>query len=192
MKNLLIATIAVLSMQSLQAQGIKFGAKAGANMHKISGTSFADEYNLGYYGGFFVEIHASKKLYFMPEVLFNQTSLKTSDEFSDIYNVTAGDVLTIKLNRLSIPVTVNYKLANILSLSAGPVFSINMEQEESFLRNVGQAFTRGDIGLSAGAAIHISKFRLSGRYIAGLKNQNNIDTEDGKSQQIQLGIGLVF
>ena len=192
-KIVLLNTIVLLSIAAT-AQGIKFGLKAGANMLKVDNASFTDQYNLGYYGGVFVELHTGKKFYIAPELLFNQASVQTSDKFSDIYNnITLREVLSIQLNRLSIPVTFNYKVANILALSAGPVFSVNMNNEESFGDNLANAFTKGDIGLAAGANIHILKFRITGRYIAGLKNQNNIGENDPwKSQQVQLGVGFVF
>jgi len=44
-----------------------------------------------------------------------------------------------------------------------------------------------------GASINISKIRVSGRYIIGLNNINDIDKQDKwKSQALQLSLGLAL
>lgn len=194
MKSLLTGLFCVVSLGFCQAQAIRLGVKAGANMYKIDGQSFNNSYNLGYNGGLFVEIHTGKKFYIAPELLFNQVNLETNDEFSDIWNgITLREVFDIRLQQLSIPVTFNYKIANVLALSAGPVFTINMQEDVPLTREVEQAFTKGDIGLLGGANVHIGKLRVSGRYIVGIRNQNKTTIEDSwQSNQWQFGLGFVF
>ena len=63
---LILATgISALSM----AQGFHIGAKAGANLFKVDGKSFSEEFNLGYTLGAFSEINFNKKWGLQPEVL---------------------------------------------------------------------------------------------------------------------------
>jgi hypothetical protein len=108
-----------------------------------------------------------------------------------VYN---SDQSTVKLNYLSIPILLNYKLiGNFLSLQAGPQFGILINQDKSLLQNGGEAFKKGDFSMVAGAQIKLSAIRLSGRYVVGLNNINDIDNQDKwKSQGFQVSLGLAL
>jgi hypothetical protein len=195
MRNQSIVAIFLLLSMGVQAQFLKFGLKGGANLVKISGVSFQDGYDLGYYAGIFTEMKLGEKWYLQPEIQFGETSLTYSEDFEDIYEnlLDISKLSDLKLQRLSIPITINYKIANILSFSAGPQFSIITDKQSSLLQNAGNAFSDGDIGIIGGANIMIGKFRVNGRYIWGLKDMNNIDGKDPwKAQTAQLGVGFVF
>ncbi len=95
------------------------------------------------------------------------------------------------MNYLSIPVVLNYKLGNALSLQAGPQFGVLMNKDNNFFENGKQAFDSGDFSLLGGVQVNVSKFLVSGRYVVGLNNLNEIDNQDKwKSQAIQLSVGL--
>lgn len=180
---------------TVNAQFIKIGPKIGANLQKIDGQSFKDAYQLGYYAGAFVEIKLGNRFQLQPEVLFSETKFDQSSDFRDIYkNVLSVDsIRKIKLQQLSIPVMVNFKVANVLALQVGPQFAINLDKNESLLKNTGSAFSNGDFGMAAGAKFMLGKFRLSGRYVVGLNDINDIGNQDKwRSQTIQLGLGFVL
>ena len=83
------------------------------------------------------------------------------------------------------------KLIGPIYLQAGPAFSVLMDQNKNFLQNGGDAFSKGDFSMIGGAQIKLSKLYLSGRYVVGLANINDIDDKDKwKSQAIQLSVGL--
>jgi len=73
--KLAIMAIALLTMQAASGQ-FRIGAKAGANLVKVDGKSFKDEFRYGYHLGGFAEIGLTQngKLTLQPEVLFNQYS----------------------------------------------------------------------------------------------------------------------
>lgn len=193
-KILIIFSLLIISV-SVHAQFLKVGPKLGANMVKMDGQSFENGFQLGYYAGAFAELKLGKKFYLQPEVLFAETELSTTSSFSSIYeDLLVLDTLKgIKLQSLIIPVTLNWRIANILSLSAGPQFSINNQKGESFLTNVENAFSKGDIAAVAGVNLMLSKFRVNARYCWGIKEMNNIDEQDPwKQQTLQLGVGFVF
>jgi hypothetical protein len=99
----------------------------------------------------------------------------------------------IKLQTLSIPLTINWRIANVLALSAGTQFSLVLDRNETLLKNAGNTFSNGDMALLGGANVTRGKFRVNGRYAIGLKNLNDIDNQDKwKSQTLQLGLGFVF
>jgi hypothetical protein len=193
-KIFVIFSLFIISV-SVHAQFLKIGPKLGANMVKMDGQSFENGFQLGYYAGAFAELKLGKKFYLQPEVLFAETELSTTSSFSSIYeDLLVLDTLKgIKLQSLIIPVTLNWRIANILSLSAGPQFSINNQKGESFLTNVENAFSKGDIAAVAGVNLMLSKFRVNARYCWGIKEMNNIDEQDPwKQQTLQLGVGFVF
>ena len=191
--KLAIMAIALLTMQAASGQ-FRIGAKAGANLVKVDGKSFKDEFRYGYHLGGFAEIGLTQngKLTLQPEVLFNQYSTSLDSSFKSIYeNVINSHQSSVKLNYLSFPILLNYKLLGPIYLQAGPAFSILMDQSKNFLQNGGDAFSKGDFSMIGGAQLRLSKLYLSGRYVIGLANINDIDDKDKwKSQVIQLSVGL--
>ena len=194
MKSKIYLLIAiVLIVQSANAQ-FSIGAKVGANLNKIDGKSFKEEFNTSYHAGGFAIIGLGEKFSLQPEVLWNQTISKTdtsikqipSDAFSAFKN---GEV---KLDYLSIPVLLNYKfIGSFLTLQAGPQFGILLNKDENLLKNGEQAFKSGDFSMVGGAQIKISKFVGAARYVIGLSNISDIDNQDKwKNQGFQLSVGL--
>ena len=167
------------------------GVKAGANIMKVDGKSFKDEFNYGYHLGGFVNIPVGGRFSVQPEVLFSQYQTKTDSSFNNIYETAFSGGSNIKLNYLSIPLLLNYKLGSLLSLQAGPMFSILMDQEKNLLENGQDAFKKGDFSMLGGAQLSLGKIKLTGRYMIGLNNINDIDNQDQwKNQGWQLSVGL--
>ncbi|MGH2552513.1 MAG: porin family protein [Chitinophagaceae bacterium] len=193
MKTRILSLIATfLFTQTLMAQ-FHIGAKAGANIIKIDGKSFNDHFRYGYHAGGFAEIGFGEKLGIQPEVVFNQYSTKVDSNFSHVYqNVFKQN--DIKLNYLSIPILLNYKLiGNFFSLQAGPQFSVLMQKSKTLLQNGGNAFKNGDFSMVGGVQLKISSIRLNGRYVIGLNNINDIDNQEKwKSQGFQLSAGIAL
>jgi hypothetical protein len=157
--------------------------------------SFKDQFKYGYHVGGFAEIGIGNKLGLQPEVLFNQVSTTVDSNYKHVYqNVFNSNQSTVKLSYLSIPVLLTYKLiGNFLSLQAGPQFGILINQDKTLLQNGGDAFKKGDFSLVAGAQVKFSAIRLSGRYVVGLNNINDIDNQDKwKSQGFQVSLGLAL
>lgn len=193
-KIILVATI-LLGTICLQAQGVKLGVKAGANINKLSGVSFSDAYNLGYQFGGFVEIDFSKTLGIQPEILFSQTNTNTVAGFNSIYTGLANAVSgsSVQYNQLSIPILLRYNIGKLITINAGPQYSIVMNQSETLLTNGRQAFKDGDFSMVSGLQLNLGSLRIYGRYNIGLNNLNDIDNKDQwKSQQLQLGFGFKF
>ena len=171
------------------------GVKAGANITKIQGVAFKDEFRYGYHAGGFLELGLGKKFGLQPEVLFNQVTSRLDSNFSHIYQNAANfnTYKDVKLKYLSIPILLNYKLGNILSLQAGPQFGILMSGDKTLLQNGKEAFKNGDFSMLGGAQINISKLRFTGRYVVGLNNINDIsDQNKWKNQGFQLSVGFAL
>lgn len=191
-KVLSLSTALLLFSQVMMAQ-FHFGAKAGANIVKIDGKSFKDQFSYGYHAGGFAEIGFGGKLGIQPEVLFNQYTTKVDSNFNHVYqNVFKQG--TIKLNYLSIPILLNVKLiGNFLSLQAGPQFSVMINQSKTLLQNGANAFKNGDFSMVGGAQVKVGPIRLNGRYVVGLNNINDIDNQEKwKNQGFQLSAGIAL
>jgi hypothetical protein len=185
---------ALLFSQAMMAQ-FHIGIKGGANVIKITGKSFKDEFRYGYHVGGFMELGLGRKLSVNPEVLFNQYSTTIDSNFNHIYQNVLNPAYQshVKLNYLSIPILLNYKLIGPISLQAGPQFGILIDKNKTLLQNGGKAFKDGDFSLLAGAQVKIGAIRVTGRYVIGLSNINDIDNQDQwKSQGFQLSLGLAL
>lgn len=196
MKTKLLPLLAALLFSQAMMAQFHIGIKGGANIIKIDGASFKDKFNYGYHLGGFMEIGLGKKLGIQPEVLFNQYSTTIDSSFKKIYQNVFNSAFqsNIKLNYLSIPILLNYKLiGNFLSLQAGPQFGILIDQNKTLLQNGGDAFKKGEFSMLAGAQIKFSAIRITGRYGVGLNNLNDIDDKDKwTSQGFQLSLGLAL
>jgi hypothetical protein len=170
------------------------GVKAGANFTKVQGKSFKDEFRYGYTLGGFMEIRAGNKLVVQPEVLWNQYSTRVDSNYSNVYHNVFNGNANVKLNYLSIPVVINYKLiGSFLSLQAGPQFGILIDQNKTTLQNGGDAFKHGDLSMLAGVQLKLANIRINGRYNIGLNNISDLpDQGKWKNQGFQVTAGLAL
>jgi hypothetical protein len=193
-KFLLPLFAAIFTSSSLVAQ-FHIGIKGGSNITKMDGISFKDQFTYAYHVGGFAEIGLGGKFGIQPEVLFNQYSGTMDSSYHNIYkDVFTSGQSKVKLNYLSVPILLNYKLiGNFLSLQAGPQFSILMKQDKSLLQNGADAFTQGDFSMLGGVQLKLSAIRISGRYFVGLSDINDIDNQDKwKNQGFQVSLGLAL
>lgn len=191
--RLLSIAVALLLFATAQAQSFHAGFKAGANINKITGESFSQQFTYGYHAGVFATLGLGTKLSIQPEVLLNQINTDTSSQFSKIYSSFASNASHVKLNYLSIPVLIGYKLAPFLTIQAGPQFGILMNNNNNLVQNGKQAFKKGDLSMLAGLQIKVGAIRVYGRYAIGVNNINDIDNKDKwKSQSFQIGVGFAL
>ena len=150
-----------------QAQGFHLGIKAGANLFKVDGESFDQQFQFGYSVGAFTQLNFTKSWGIQPELNFNQTNYRTGTGFSSVVPDGVNDVKG-KLDYLTIPVLLSYRPIPILSLMAGPQFGILVNQDEHLVNNAEQAFKKGDFALVAGAQLNLGPLLVGARYVAGL------------------------
>jgi len=194
MKTKFLGLAGALLISQLMMAQFHFGIKAGTNITKIDGKSFKEEFRYGYNVGGFAEIALGKKFSLQPEVLFNQYSTTLDSNYKSIYQgVISSNQSKVKLNYLSIPILLDYKFLGPVHLQAGPQFGVLMSQDKNFLQNGGEAFKNGDFSFAAGAQVKLAAFRVTGRYIIGLNNINDIDNQDKwKNQVVQLSLGIAL
>lgn len=184
---------ALLFAQASMAQ-FHIGIKGGANITKVEGKSFKDEFRYGYSLGGFAEIRMGNKFVLQPEVLFNQYATRLDSNYKNIYHDVFDSETHIKLNYLSIPILINYKLiGSFLSLQAGPQFGVLIDQNRTLLQNGGDAFKKGDFSMLAGVQLKVGPMRINGRYAVGLNNISDLPDDDKwKNQGFQVSVGLAL
>ena len=172
------------------AQGFHLGVKGGANIVKIDGLSFDQQFKFGYSLGGFAEINFSKQWGVQPELLWNQTNYRTADNASTVIPGGLNDVKG-KLNYLSIPLLLSYRPTKLISLQAGPQFGILLNNDNTLFQNGKNAFKNGDFSILGGLQLNLGGFKAGARYVIGLNNINDIDNSDKwKNQGIQVYIGI--
>lgn len=188
--KLSLVFLSVFFAQAVMAQ-FSLGVKAGANITKVDGRAFSDEFKYGYHLGGFANIGVGGRFSIQPEVLFNQYQTRTDSSFRNVYQNAFSGSNNVKLNYLSIPLLLNYKLGSLLSLQAGPMFSILMDQNKNLLENGQDAFKKGEFSMLGGVQLGLGPIKLNGRYVVGLNNINDIDNSNKwKSQGFQVSVGL--
>ncbi len=191
MKLLLAALILGTSVSTVVAQDFEAGIKAGAEIHKIEGKAFADEFSYGYHAGAFAQLKFNKKWGIQPEVLFSSVKVDTSSKFSTVYDF--NSVKNVKLQYLKIPLFLTYNPNPFVALQVGPQYGILIDNDKNLLKNGQAAFSSGDFSMVGGLQLNISKLRIYGRYAVGLNNINDIDNQDKwKNQNIQVGVGYAL
>lgn len=192
MKTKIIFFLAVAFFSTATfGQGFTIGIKGGANLGKITGEAFKDEFKFGYQIGGFATIPLGGRIGIQPEVLFNQTNVDTSSNFSDVYDF--GDVGSIELKQLLIPILLNVNLNKYVTLQAGPQFGIVIDQDKNLVQNGKDAFKSGNFALAGGVQLNLLKFRIYGRFVGGVTDIDNVgDNDTWKVQNIQFGLGLAL
>lgn len=171
---------------------LQFGAKAGLNMGKITGAGFDDAFRSSYHVGGFVRLNIASFLGIQPEVIFSQSQARTVTSFNQTYPGSVSELQTVKLNHLSIPLLLNLG-GKRLSVQVGPQYSRLLRQDRTLLQNGRDTFREGEFSGVAGLWAQLGPLNLSGRYIVGLSNLNDItDQQRWRSQNIQLGAGITF
>lgn len=187
-KTIFLAAFAVLFSVSAHSQ-FKVGIKAGANIGKIDGVPYKDQFKFGYQLGGFVSVGLGEKIAIQPEVLFSQTNTKMSDSYATVWDEKFDKGKT--LNYVSVPVLLKYNPQGFISLVAGPQFSILTNKDENLYQNGKKLFKNSDFGMVAGAEINIGSIFAFGRYVWGFSDISKLE-EKATSQQIEIGVGVRF
>ena len=193
MKAKLFPLLSFLLLATAASAQFHLGIKGGINLTKIEGRSFNQEFRTGFHAGGFAEIGLGGNFSIQPEVLFNQINTRVDSSFSDVYQgaVNLSNYRDVQLKYLTIPLLLNYKVAKIFTLQAGPQFGILLDQNKNLLNNGGEAFKSGDFSLVGGAQIKLAGLRLTGRHLVGLNNISDISSQSKwKSQGFQLSAGF--
>ena len=181
MKKILLLFTALAGSFAMQAQGLDFGIKAGANFANFSGDVDTDGIT-SFHAGAVVEHNLVPTFSIQAEGLFSSQGATYKDTALDI----AQD---IDLSYIAVPVMAKfYVLPEKLSLMAGPQFSFLVDEAE-------EAFDTKSFDLSAGVGAElkiIAGLFAQARYNVGLSNVSDNDEIDIKNNVFQVSVGYYF
>lgn len=180
-----------------------FGIKAGINGSNVwdeQGQDFRADPKVGFVGGGFLGIPIGKYLGVQPEVLFSQKGFQGSDVI-----LNSRYRFTRTTSHLDIPVLIQVKPVEFVTVVGGPVYSYLLRQHDEFIwegtaLEIEQDFANDNIrknrfGLMLGGDVIIDPLVISGR--AGWDLQDNhgdgsSSTPRYKNQWLQLTLGFQF
>lgn len=188
-KLMLLAAVAVFGFSNMDAQEVKFGAKAGVNFASIGGDDTGDlKSRTAFHVGAMAEIGISDKFAVQPELLYSSVGAKADE----------GDG-ELKLDYISVPVMAKYMVAEGFSLEAGPQIGLllSAKSEGGGESEDVKDFVNGlDLGIGVGASYRMdSGLNFGARYSLGLSNINDFEgSDDFKNQNnvFQISVGYFF
>ena len=185
-KLLLCATIAVFGIASMNAQEIKFGAKAGVNFATLNGDTENIESRTAFHIGAVVEIPVSDKFSIQPELLYSSQGAK--DKSSD-------DLL--KLDYINIPIMAKFYVADGFSVELGPQVGLLLSAEEEFdgeAEDIKDFINSTDFGVNFGLGYKMETGLNFGiRYNVGLSDIPEDSEDDSiKNGVFQVSVGYMF
>ena len=166
----------------------QLGIKAGANFSKFdSENTFSSENRAGFYGGLWARLGAAG-IYFQPELYVSgkKTSLVSN----------TGEVNKVTFTSLDVPLLVGTKFGAAgvgLRLNTGPMFSLILDENQSFSQAAGSVF-RADFKNQAvawqfGAGLDLKKLSFDARYELGLSKINKAGYPGTKLNLFTVGLG---
>ncbi len=197
----------LLSLSTFKAQSqdrrenIEFGAKAGINLSNVwdsKGEAFVADSKVGFAGGLFLGIPIGKFIGVQPELLISQKGFKGSGSILGFpYSTTRTTTF------LDVPLQVQFKPIEVLTIVAGPQFSYLLTQKDEYTFGTNstqqnQEFDNEDVrnnilGFVIGADVIYGNLLLSGRFSwdfqANHKNEAAI-TPRYKNQLLQVTLGF--
>ena len=178
MKKLLIVVAVMVTGFAMQAQGINFGIKAGANFANLNGDLDTDGIT-SFHAGAVLELNLIPVFSVQAEGLFSSQGAEYENEL--------GAVTDIDLSYISVPVMAKYYIVpSKLSLMAGPQFSFLVDEAEEALDS--ESF---DMAAAGGVELKIiAGLFAQARYTIGLTNVNK--DVDSKNAVFQLSVGYYF
>ena len=170
---------------------VKFGAKGGVNLAKVSGkTDGAKESfdsKVGLHFGGFVEIPVSGNFVVMPEVNYDQWGGQEEG---------GGVTAKYNLDYINVPILAKFNIAGF-GIYAGPQvgFLLSSKIKVDDLEEPIENMKKTDFGAVVGAEYNLAYgIFLSARYNLGLTRINEESTDDdyAKNSAITFGVGIKF
>jgi hypothetical protein len=198
---LLIASKPVQAQIEDNRELLSFGLKAGLNLSNVwdsKGEDFVADPKYGVAGGAFVSLPLGKYLGFQPELLISQKGYKGS---GSLLGFTYSNTRTTTF--LDVPLLVQFKPIQYLSILAGPQFSYLLKEKNVYTFGSNsteqeQQFNNEDprnniLGFVVGLDLNVDMLVISARAAWDFQtnNKNSVSTTPRyKNQLLQLTVGF--
>ncbi|RBQ10094.1 porin family protein [Pedobacter miscanthi] len=188
--SLTVAFLLVAFFASAQVlPSFQLGIKAGANLSKFdSDNTFSSKNRAGFYGGLWARIGAAG-IHFQPE-------LYVSGKKANLVSDATGEVNRVNFTSLDVPLLIGTKFGAAgvgLRLNTGPMFSLILDENQSFGQAAGSVF-KADFKNQAlawqfGAGLDLKKLSFDARYELGLSKINKAGYPGTKLNLFTVGLG---
>ncbi len=198
---LLIASKPVQAQIEDNRELLSFGLKAGLNLSNVwdsKGEDFVADPKYGVVGGAFVSLPLGKYLGFQPELMISQKGFKGS---GSLLGFTYSNTRTTTF--LDVPLLVQFKPIQYLSILAGPQFSYLLKEKNVYTFGSNsteqeQQFNNEDprnniLGFVVGLDLNVDMLVISARAAWDFQtnNKNSVSTTPRyKNQLLQLTVGF--
>lgn len=190
MKRLLLI-FAAICITTQASAGIlpkfRFGVKAGldyqSNNFKSEIANFDIKSNSGWFAGVQGELSFGS-LGIRPEVIYSHNAFGIEG---------VSNASKLKLDKIDVPLLLQYKLLGLVSLQAGPTFCV-MTNTKGAVEGMQWDIKRPTIGYAAGVEVEIWKIGISARYNGSFKKSEVLGYSTGTNRinTFQLGVGFYF
>ena len=211
-KLLFVVAFAAIGFTSVNAQEVKFGAKAGVNFASVTGDLENVDGKVAFHIGGVAEIMISDKFSVQPELMYSAQGYKGEESGSEEI---AGETysykeeVTGKLDYIILPIMAKYYVAEGFSIEAGPQvgFLLNAEEDydytetfmgetssESGTEDMKDYMSSIDFGVNFGLGYKMeSGLNFGARYNLGLSNVYDGEGDyEIKNGVIQVSVGYMF
>ncbi|MBS1773389.1 MAG: outer membrane beta-barrel protein [Bacteroidetes bacterium] len=184
---------------------IDLGIKVVANFQNLDGKEWESGYKPGFGGGIFGGVMVGR---FGGSAEFILSSVKYTGSGIDFYNSAKNSNLVYNnasdsakkgefaVTYLNIPILLNVKMFGPLTLQVGPQYSgvLGIKDKSSLLKDTKGLIKSGDFSGVLGLQLNFTKLRITGRYVIGLSDVNDLKggVNSWKTRTIQLGVGYTF
>lgn len=211
MKKVFFALAAVLMLSLTSQAQVKFGAKAGLNLSRV--TEHFETMKPGFHGGIYAQINLHPMFSIQPEVLYSMQGGMEKD-VNEILNQTISTKTTLTSHNVIVPIMLQFSPIKMITIEAGPQFGFNLgmsshsvlttqgivdSETESDYTFESDDYNMFDFGLAAGLKLNVaSNVNIYARYNFGLTNvfvyEDVFGYEDDETfnQNLMLGVGFTF
>lgn len=207
MKKILMITLLSLSAIGLHAQATsrtpQLGVKGGVNISSFTGDDFGEvDSRTSFNAGLLAELPLSERFSIQPELLYSGQGFDIQSIDEDNF-LDTDDNIEYQLDYLQMPLLAKVYLISGLSIEAGPVFNVKINEEIDYQPNDddgdinidpdNSAVKDFDLGLAAGASYKFgTHFFVSGRYNYGFTKILKDSDVDVRNSVWQFGLGFMF
>lgn len=201
MKKIVLSAFAILTIGLVNAQDLKFGAKAGVNLATLSGDATNEDATMkvGFHAGGLMEVKFTDKLALQPELLFSLQGTKIDGRID--YGAGEYDEYSDKLNLayINIPVMLKFYPIKSFFLEAGPQVGFlvggkrnreftevyndgntNITNTQSSETDVKDLYKSIDFGFNVGLGYDFTEnIFINARYNIGLSNISDVPSTFG-------------
>lgn len=200
-----LAAVATMAL-SANAQLIRFGLRAGANISSESSPSSPSMLGIAlptpsFTGGFNVgaimNVALINKLELEADLLYSMQGCKDRIEVIDLGIPSGyGEDVSVTSHYLNIPIVAKYHILGNFYLQAGPQLGVLLSKDSYWTATDAIKNRSFDASLVFGVGYKFfNKILLDARYIHGLSdtyNWGNTTFEGAKNRNIQLSVGYLF